>query len=273
MGAGAAPGLPEAVFRLWDSGLAGLLLGGMALAVVVLVLRIRASRSGGRSEGAGAGGESATAQAAVGLVDARTGRWPEWWSSHPWHVNGYTDPTCGECTKAGAMSLTDAVSKAPWPPYPELPDDVLREINYVEVRADPRWMDEIVRLTLRGGEILEFPRSTSREGIVDTVRGAMRLRERAALDAAGDITDPVVAGMALELLTMAAGRTKCTCCRIPAEGCVLPPGADATAQRCTYTGETCQCWGGLAKDGIRYCEDCYRVATTLEPVEQVEFVD
>lgn len=141
------------------------------------------------------------------------------------------------------MSLTDR-TPAPWPPFPPLPNDVMAEINYVSV--DQGWMgQDRVRLRLQGGEVLEFPRDTNPQAVVDTVRGAMLQREFRAVM-----------------------RTKCPCCsgrtaggNAP-DGCVLPPGETVRDDnRCSHVDianpDGCRCWGGLAADGRRYCEDCW----------------
>lgn len=278
MGTGAEEGLAAAVLWLRESGPAGILLGAVAIGTLVLAVRVqqgsRPAKAAGPSLGA-CGCALCTARAS-GVVDARTGKPPNWhvWSedAHQYHVGGYTDPACGQCTRASAMSLTEYLNTANRP-MDLLPDDVRRDVVRWEQRVN-LYGGNSMRLWLRGGEVLEFPNATNVGAVTEAVRGAMRTREQAALESAGAITDPVAAAAALELLYLAAGwqepvrYTGCECCGADAkEGCIVPPGADQNDpdQQCQYMNDSfdprrCTCWGGLRKvDGetIRICEDCW----------------
>ena len=273
MGTGAEEGLAAAVLWLRESGPAGILLGSVAAGTLVLALRVRTGSRPAKAAGPSLGACACVICTAYRepVVDARK-PWPEWWDPHVWHVNGVTDPTCGQCKGASAMSLTEYLDTANRP-MDLLPADVRRDVQRWEQRVN-LYGGTSMRLWLRGGEVLEFPNATSVEAVTDAVRGAMRNRERAALESAGAITDPVAAAAALELLYLAAGwqepvrYTGCQCCGADAkDGCIVPPGADQNDpdQQCQYMNDavdprTCTCWGGLRKvDGetIRICEDCW----------------
>lgn len=217
----------------------------MAVYAVVLAVRIRAGGRHGGGESAGTPEEGAPAYSPLGLVDARTGRFPTWYEP---------------------VSLTDYLQFMPdrGEPGMQWPRDVVDEIvgmRRVNSINDPFGVTEVM---LRGGETIRMqPGKEDPTSIVTAVREVMRRRENALL-AVGEVTDPVAASIALDMLYKAAGwagpqRTDCPCCKVFAlEGCILPPGADldGEAGRCTYTDD-CRCWGGLRDaEGERWCEDC-----------------